>query len=348
MKIGIYSPYLDTLTGGELYVLSIAEFLSKKHDVTVFWDDKDILSRATLRFGLSLDNVNLTSNIFNKKFSAGKKILSTLNYDRIIYLSDGSVPLLFPRKLIIHFQFPILRKNVSSFEIAKVNLSKSIFCNSEFTKEIIDKTYGVKSTVIYPPVKPIKASIKEKKNTIITVGRFQPFGNNDDFKKIGFMIKVFKKIKLDGWKFIIVTSVKQEYEKEFEKIEKEISENVQILKNASRSEVEDAYKEAKIYWHAAGYGEDLEKNPERAEHFGISTAEAMSAGCVPVVINAGGQSEIVDNSTGFLWNSENELMEFTKKLTADSSLREKLGKEAEKKANEFSIEKFYKKLESII
>ena len=53
------------------------------------------------------------------------------------------------------------------------------------------------------------------------------------------------------------------------------------------------YKLAKIYWHASGFGEDLETHPEKAEHFGITTVEAMINGLVPIVIDAGGQKEIV-------------------------------------------------------
>ena len=40
MKIGIFDPYLGTLSGGEKYMLSIASCLSKEHEVYVFWDQE--------------------------------------------------------------------------------------------------------------------------------------------------------------------------------------------------------------------------------------------------------------------------------------------------------------------
>ena len=40
MKIGIYSPYLDTLGGGERYMISLASHWSKSHEVSVYWDSK--------------------------------------------------------------------------------------------------------------------------------------------------------------------------------------------------------------------------------------------------------------------------------------------------------------------
>ena len=41
MRIGVFDPYLDDLGGGEKYMMSVASCLSKKHDVTVFWDRKE-------------------------------------------------------------------------------------------------------------------------------------------------------------------------------------------------------------------------------------------------------------------------------------------------------------------
>ena len=70
---------------------------------------------------------------------------------------------------------------------------------------------------------------------------------------------------------------------------------IEILTDSEFETLQTYYSKAKIYWHAAGFGEDLEKHPDRAEHFGMSTVEAMSAGCVPVVFAGGGQLEIVQS-----------------------------------------------------
>ena len=45
-KIGIFSPYLNTLSGGERYVASIAECFSKKpNQVDLLWQDKEIKNK---------------------------------------------------------------------------------------------------------------------------------------------------------------------------------------------------------------------------------------------------------------------------------------------------------------
>ena len=65
MKIGIFDPYLDDLGGGEKYMMTIAQVLSEKHDVSVFWDNKFDLDGLLKRFSLDLSKVKITPNIFS-------------------------------------------------------------------------------------------------------------------------------------------------------------------------------------------------------------------------------------------------------------------------------------------
>jgi glycosyltransferase involved in cell wall biosynthesis len=79
----------------------------------------------------------------------------------------------------------------------------------------------------------------------------------------------------------------------------------------------------------------------RVEHFGISTVEAMAAGCVPVVINRGGQTEIIEHgTTGFLWDTLAELKEYTATLVNDEALRARMAEAARTSAQRFSREAF--------
>ena len=101
------------------------------------------------------------------------------------------------------------------------------------------------------------------------------------------------------------------------------------------------YAQAKIYWHAAGYGVDEAKNPQAVEHLGLTTAEAMASGCVPVVINKGGQPEIVTHAVnGLLWNTQKELINQTLELIKKPALWQKLSKKAIIKSTQFSQERF--------
>ncbi|MCJ7792955.1 MAG: glycosyltransferase, partial [Candidatus Marinimicrobia bacterium] len=95
--------------------------------------------------------------------------------------------------------------------------------------------------------------------------------------------------------------------------------------------------------------ENEDEHPERMEHFGITTVEAMAAGCVPVVVAKGGQPEIVKNkSTGFLWQSKTELIQKTRQLIKSPKLWQKLSLEAIKESQNFRQEVFCQKFDGII
>lgn len=354
MKIGIYSPYLDTLTGGEKYILTAASSLSKDHSVTVFWDDRTILQRAANKFNLDLERVEVSQNIFSANTSFLQRLRKTMKYDRILYLSDGSIPLVAAKKLLIHFQFPVEWVNTNSFVylLKRARISK-IICNSHFTKGYIDKKFGGDSFVLYPPADVSQINKNVKENIILTVGRFSMLPNKTDFKKLSVLVDSFKKFqkkRLKGWRLAIVTSVLPEQEVDFAKFEEDIkSTYIDVYKNSSYENILDLYNKSKIYWHAAGYSEDLKKHPERAEHFGISTVEAMAYRSVPVVVNAGGQKEIVkDGETGYLWDTTDELIQKTHKLVIDKELLSQLAQNAQVSSKTFTVERFSEELNHLI
>jgi len=85
------------------------------------------------------------------------------------------------------------------------------------------------------------------------------------------------------------------------------------------------------------------------EHFGITTGEAMSAGCVPITINRGGQPEIVRNLIdGFLWNNTEELIKYTIELIDNSNLWQKMSQSSIKRSQDFGIDKFRERVKQII
>ncbi|OGH11599.1 MAG: hypothetical protein A3B38_02200 [Candidatus Levybacteria bacterium RIFCSPLOWO2_01_FULL_36_13] len=353
MRIGIFDPYLDDIGGGEKYMMTLASCLSKDNEVYVFWDDQEVFKNLTRRFSIDLSKVNFYKNIFSSKFSFIQKIIETKKFDIIIFLSDGSIPVTLSNKTFIHIQQPLpnVRTNLlSSLKLKRIN---AVFCNSTFTKSFADKELGIQSKVLYPSIE-IKARLEKKENYILHVGRFRDARvNNEDYKRQGMMVQSFKEM-IDGgfkdWKFVLCVGLNSADEENFNKI-KEIANGypIEFLVNKSNDELWDIYSKAKIYWHATGFGEDLNLHPEFAEHFGISTVEAMGAGCVPVVINAGGQKEIItDGENGYLWNSIEELKKKTIELAKNERKLNILSIAAKKRAEYFAGERFCRELKEII
>ena len=353
MRIGIFDPYLDSLGGGEKYMLTAASCLSKEHEVFVFWD-QDLLGEAAKKFNLDLSRVKVVENIFNYNLPA--KLYKSKEYDAIFFLSDGSLPFVHT-KLFVHFQFPVEWVNPQSFmNKKKIKRVEKFICNSKYTKDFIDKEFGVSSIVLYPPTYEKKdfpkINITKKKDYILNVGRLSKLADGTIFKKQDFMINAFKKIVNRGisdWELVMVVSVLERDRSLLNYLKNMIKGYpIKIYENIPYEDLLEIYQDAKIYWHASGFGENLIKHPEKAEHFGITTVEAMINGLVPVVINEGGQKEIVqDGKNGYLFDNEKALVERTVSLIENKTLLEKLSKEALKRGNDFSSDIFCRNVNKI-
>lgn len=344
MKIGIYNPYFDSLGGGEFYCLMLAEHWSRQHEVCLFWDDIRLRDRAMSRFKLDFTNIKFTRNIFKEK-NLLKKLILTKQYDLIFFLSDGSLPTSFAKYNILHFQVPFKQVPFSSLKFSRF---QSIVCNSNFTLENLDNRLKSKASVIYPPVRKISLGKTKKSQLIFSVGRFT---SHFSVKKQEILIEAFstarKSGKLKNSRLILAGGLMESDKEYFEKLKAKIDKlPIELLPNISYQQLAELYSEAKIYWHAAGFGET---NPELMEHFGISTVEAMSAGCVPVVYAAGGQLEIVSNNiNGYLWKTIDELIERSDNLLQNEKLIQTLSEAARKKALDYDEARFFYSFDELL
>ncbi|HCM82217.1 MAG: Glycosyl transferase family 2 [Microgenomates group bacterium GW2011_GWC1_43_11] len=344
MKIGFYSPYFDSLSGGERYVLTLAGHWSKAHTISIFWNDPAIIDKAQERFHIDLTHVQTVPNIFqNEPFLS--KIFSSSQYDLIFFLSDGSIPSSLATYTILHFQVPF---QTVSFPFWKRYKIHKIVCNSKFTKNAIDPSVGKNAEVIYPPVDIEKLHIGKKEKSILSVGRFSSFFQT---KKQEILIDVFsegmQKGVLKGWKLKCIGGLLPSDQKYFEMLKaKTRNLPIELLANASFDTLRDDYAKATLYWHSAGFGET---NPQLMEHFGITTVEAMAAGCIPLVYNAGGQPEIIDQGkNGYLWNTKEECLEYTEKIIHSAKLQKTLQREAIVRSEAFSSSIFCQKFDRLL
>ena len=84
----------------------------------------------------------------------------------------------------------------------------------------------------------------------------------------------------------------------------------EIISNAEFSVLKAYYERASIYVHAAGLGKDSVKAPADFEHFGMTVAEAIVNGCRPIVFDAAGPAEVVDEcGIGWTFHTAEEMAE---------------------------------------
>lgn len=341
MRAAIYNPYLDTLGGGERYTMSFAKVLSDfGYQVDVQWKETGIKKELEVRFGIDLNKINFIPDVRKGD-----------GYDLCFWVSDGSIPMLRSRKNFLHFQVPFHDVGGSSL-LNKMKLIRidKIVCNSEFTKNVIDNEFGVDSVVVYPPVDISKFRPKRKEELVLYVGRFSKLKQN---KHQDILIEAFKNFFDSGsrdWKMILAGGTDVGVDGDLSDL-KSAAKNypIKVIEKPDFKTVTDLNGRAMFFWSASGYGENEVSKPENVEHFGITTVEAMSAGCVPIVYSAGGNKEIVkDGVNGLLWETENELIEKTKRCIKDKKYFRKLSLKAVETGKIYSYNNFKSSIEKLL
>lgn len=230
----------------------------------------------------------------------------------------------------------------------------AIWSISEFTRTWVQRYWRRDSAILTPPVdvEAFAPAPGGKRNLILSVGRFFAGSHNKKHREIVAAFKGMVDQGLCGWELHLAGNLGLErmHVEYFERVQREAQGYPIVLHvNAPFGELQRLYGEAAIYWHASGLGEDETREPIKSEHFGITTVEAMAAGCVPVVIAKGGQPEIVQHGrNGLLWQSLAELQSLTFKLIADSALRERLAAAALADSKRYDKLHFQKRLDELM
>jgi glycosyltransferase involved in cell wall biosynthesis len=323
-------------------MLTVARAFAQDGPVDVFWDHPQDIDASLRRFGIDTYGLTPVPNVFASGSTFLKRLIATTPYDRMCILSDGSIPLVAAKRLYLHIQQPLRERTFSVMEKFKLSRVEAVVCNSKFTASHIPRLFSEKSVVIYPPVTIGRISTHKKKS-ILSVGRLRMGEDGNDFKKFFSLIDFWKALvtrtEAKGWKYTIACSTTSRDERALSMLKKKAdTAGVELLVNITYEQIWKHYAEASLFWHASGYGEDLQAHPHLAEHFGIATVEAMSTGCVPVVIDAGGQKEIVTSETGVLWKTKDSCIQATLQLMKDPTMRLRMGQAAHKRSLDFSTD----------
>ena len=220
-----------------------------------------------------------------------------------------------------------------------------LLANSQFTQRWIERRWNLASEVLYPPVDVATLVPTAKQPLILSVGRFFAGSHN---KKHLPMIAAFRTLYdegLRGWEYHLVGGCDESMPEHLAYLNEvraaAAGYPIVVHVNIPYGQLQALFGAASIFWHATGYEEDEEREPERFEHFGISTVEAMAAGGVPIVIGKAGQIEIVKHGrNGLLWQTLPELAQQTLNLIEQPSLQDALAAEAQASAQRFAPEPF--------
>jgi L-malate glycosyltransferase len=210
---------------------------------------------------------------------------------------------------------------------------------SNFTAAWARTRWGIDCDVLYPLVDG-SAADRPKEEMVLTLGRFSVSGVSKHQREMAAAFATSAS-RLGNWRLTSVGEARTAEEIAYAASVADGRPHVTVRTNVSHAEVRTLMASARVFWHAAGLDEDERTSPERLEHFGIATVEAMANGCVPVVIGRGGQREIVEHGrSGFLCASLEEMTTHTAELGADADLWSRMSAAARERARAFGPDAF--------
>jgi len=186
-----------------------------------------------------------------------------------------------------------------------INQLGLVFCNSNYTKDTIEKYWNklgiVEPIVTYPPVEKSFWSEKpltQRVHRVVYTARFVPQKRHEILKQLA--------AEFPQLQFISIGLLRDTEQAWFEAFSKDLPANYTLKPNLSKKELTTILENSTIYCHLM-----------EGEHFGIAPMEAMASGCITLAHNSGGSGEFIPQE--YRWNTIDDLREKIAKLAGSQN-----------------------------
>jgi len=201
--------------------------------------------------------------------------------------------------------------------------------NSHWSRMILLKTFGMKSTVIYPPVvdNPVNIPWNRKTDEFVIMGRISPE------KQIDRAISLLRKIRNEGFNIKIKIIGRIDDKQYGKKFLDSIAEDMQWISYCGLL----TGKAKNTILASSRYG----ISACRHEAFGIAVAEMVKSGSIVWVPNSGGQTEIVKHPR-LIYSNESDAIEKISGVLRSQRLQGEITHHLARRANLFTSHLFMK------
>jgi glycosyltransferase involved in cell wall biosynthesis len=176
-----------------------------------------------------------------------------------------------------------------------INQLGLVFCNSNYTKNAIEKYWSkrgiVEPVVAYPPVEEpfwSQTPLTQRVNRVVYTARFVPLKRHEILKQLA--------TKFPQLQFVSIGLLRDTEQAWFEAFSKDLPANYTLKPNLSEKELIATLQDSTIYCHLM-----------EGEHFGIAPMEALASGCITLVHDSGGSKEFIPQQ--YHWNTIEDLGE---------------------------------------
>ena len=367
IRVGIYDHAGHFPGGGQRYVAEMAAVMQDRYEVTYLFNNEVSLDQYREWFGLDLSRcaskivplsffIERGSSMPDEGITVRERhnvfdpvSRESLDYD--IFINSNMLTMVNPLSPVSLFvcHFPD-RKRTRFFQ---VNQYTHLLINGRYTGEWVRKRWQLEpSMMIHPPVQMDHpdSSADSKERIILSVSRFEISGSKKQLE----MVQAFDQLcrrwpeATRGWTLVLAggSVADNPYLDRVTEAAERAEAEIELRPNLTVEAIRDLYRRSAIFWHACGL---KERRPERVEHFGMTTVEAMQNYCVPVVIDGGGQREIVEQGRdGFRFRTLGQLQRHTLELIEDDGLRCRLAQQAFARGQDFNREVFRAQLDELL
>ena len=310
----VYDRDITGLGGGDREALAFAKMLdSYGFETQVVTNVLPVPSaeRIATAFGDEFGDVEIKHVDMAEMDSFFEKLQPDLFFNQS-YMSYVRNPAPFG---IYRQMFPVQRlwEENSPAEVEAINSYSMILNNSSYTKKYTDLHWDYpaeQSHVLHPPLAAPSIQKAEdfledfpvKKKLFVSIGRITHHKN----QKV--MIEAFLEARrrfpvLKDWNMLLIGN-RVDDDKDgpyFTECEERVANSegsIQMEANAPYARIEEALTDAFCYVHATGAFRLPGDEPQACEHFGLSIAEGMAHGCLPLVYARGGIFDIFDVEEG--------------------------------------------------
>lgn len=290
--------------------------------------------------------------VFSFLYKGLKRVIKNVkpNVVHVQYMAPGAIPILilkllgvkniiatahtaadiYPNLRLIHF---IQKYLVRAFTCITLKAENSFFCTSQLYGEntILKRRNHFTIYNALPKYIQIRNNKKMFDNDILTIGVVSRL---EKIKGMDMVIPAFAEVIKHGHKVKLLVvgdgSIKKEMEKQ--SAEFGLADYIEWKGRTEQIKLQECYDQI-----------DILLMPSRSEGFGLTAIEGMARGCVPVVSDTGGLSEVVQNNvSGLLHNSE-DIYDLADKIVFLYKNRKRLdflSKNAVERAKNFEFDKF--------